>query len=296
MSDYGVQSTGFVRKPLSVILAELELAMVTEFGPGVVQTPQSPLGQLNGLMADLASEMWERSEEIYQSYDPDQAEGSRLDILARLRLINRASETDPQIRRSITNEGFARVTLQDFARELAGISGVEYSRVWINDAGELDRFNIAKNDVSVVVDGGSDPEIANVVRDFIVPGISTHGTHVVNSSVAGYCQSFFVTRPIYIYPEVTLRVETFNDRDGCPAPSLSDIKSVFIQNWNAQVLNSQEMSASSIRKVVECDFSNVNVLSFTATLEGQTPASDQTLNSAFEEIIKLTDENVSIVE
>ena len=57
MTDYGVQSTGYVRKPLSVILSEIEASMTTEFGPGVIQTSQSPFGQLNGLMADLVAEV-----------------------------------------------------------------------------------------------------------------------------------------------------------------------------------------------------------------------------------------------
>ena len=87
MTDYGVQPTGFVRKPLNVILAEIEAAMITEFGPDAIQTAQSPFGQLNGLFADLANELWERAEDIYLSHDPDQAEGNRLDTIGRVRQI-----------------------------------------------------------------------------------------------------------------------------------------------------------------------------------------------------------------
>ena len=64
MTDYGVQPTGFVRKPLAVILAEIESSLITEFGPGVIQTPQSPLGQINGTFADIMAEMWELFEDV----------------------------------------------------------------------------------------------------------------------------------------------------------------------------------------------------------------------------------------
>lgn len=76
MTDYGVTSSGYVRKPLATILAELEAAMRTQFGAGVIQTAVSPLGQLNGLVADLLAEVDERNLDLYQSYDPDQAEGT----------------------------------------------------------------------------------------------------------------------------------------------------------------------------------------------------------------------------
>ena len=43
MTDYGITKEGFIVKPLPVILAEIEALMITEFGPDVIQTPQSPL-------------------------------------------------------------------------------------------------------------------------------------------------------------------------------------------------------------------------------------------------------------
>lgn len=66
MADFGVVPEGYVRKPISIILAEIEAAMATEFGPGVIQTSQSPLGQLNGLMADLIAEIEERNLDVYR--------------------------------------------------------------------------------------------------------------------------------------------------------------------------------------------------------------------------------------
>ena len=52
MTDYGVQPTGFVRKPLSVIKADMEAMNRAEFGSNVIQTPQSPLGQIVGILSE----------------------------------------------------------------------------------------------------------------------------------------------------------------------------------------------------------------------------------------------------
>ena len=73
------------------------------------------------------------AEDVYQSYDPDQAEGIRLDTLAEIRLLERAEgEADPAFRLAISNQGRAR-NIQDIARAVAGIPGVYYYHVWVND-------------------------------------------------------------------------------------------------------------------------------------------------------------------
>ena len=152
MTDYGVQPTGFVRKPLTVILAEIEAALITEFGPDVVQTSQSPLGQLTGLFADLANEIWERAEDLYLSYDPEQAEGTRLDTLARIRLLSRGNDSDEEMRRALTNNGQARIDLQDLSRAIGGLDGVTFHQVFTNETGEID-IELERGTVAIAVIG-----------------------------------------------------------------------------------------------------------------------------------------------
>jgi hypothetical protein len=82
MTDYGITAEGYSRKPLTTILAEVEAFLITEFGTGLIQTSQSPMGQINGVFAEGASKFWELGEDIYQSLDPDQAEGSGWTSLA----------------------------------------------------------------------------------------------------------------------------------------------------------------------------------------------------------------------
>ncbi|WP_377838694.1 hypothetical protein [Bosea sp. UC22_33] len=121
---YGVDPSGFVLKRLPEILAEIEAANVATFGPGVIQTDQSPLGQLNGLHADIAASVWELALSVYQALDPDQAEGVNLDRIAKLRLLTRApGESDIDFRNAITNAGRARIDMSDLSQALFGDLG-----------------------------------------------------------------------------------------------------------------------------------------------------------------------------
>jgi hypothetical protein len=275
MTEYGVQPTGFVRKPLTIILAEIEAALITEFGPGVIQTPQSPLGQINGIFAEGASKLWELDEDIYQSLDPDQAEGVRLDILGRIRRISRAlNEKDEVFRLAITNAGQARIDMQDISRAIAAIDGVTYSHVWVNDTGAVDVNGMPSGSICIAVTGGADDEIASAIRQYIVPGITQVGSTAIESVIDGYCRTFRILRPIEVPVELTVTVRTFKDNLGCPPPSASAIRTTLLNGL--YLLNGDDVTFYRVRAVIESAFSNVEVLKIKGTRDGivQTDNSD----------------------
>jgi hypothetical protein len=82
MTSYGVTTDGFVRKPLSVILAEIEADERAAFGTDINLQAEEPLGQLNGIFADQLDEMWQLSEAVYSSQNPDQNSGAAQDAIA----------------------------------------------------------------------------------------------------------------------------------------------------------------------------------------------------------------------
>ena len=294
MTQYGIQPTGYIRKPLSVILAELEAAMITEFGPGVIQTPQSPLGQLNGMMSDLVSEIDERNLDLYQSNDPDQAEGIRLDTLARLRLFERGAESDAELRASITNEGQSRVDVQDLARNIKGIEGVTYSQVFVNETGEVTSFGLDSGTVAVAVIGGDDEEISRVIRRFIVPGINTYGNHHVSSVVDGFCRNSSIIRPINVVVDLQINLRTSRDRFGCPPPSPIAIRDYLVQTWMVERINGLDPSFFNIRSIIESQFSNVEVLSITGTRDEETQPANAPVPIGFIEIAELNNDSVEV--
>jgi len=290
---YGVQPTGFVRKPLSTILAEIEAALITEFGPNVIQTAQSPLGQINGIFAEALSKEWENAEDIYQSYDPDQAEGTRLDTLASIRLIHRgSSDTDDIFRRAITNAGQARIDLQDISRAIAAIEGVTYCHVWVNDTGAVDENGMPGGSVCIAVTGGDDNEIAAAIRQYIVPGVTVFGATTIESVIDGYCRTFRILRPIDVPVDLTVTVRTFKDTLGCPPPAASAIKAALINGLF--LLNGDDVSFYRVRSVIESQVSNVEVISIVGSRDEIEQGPNVSVDIAFIERASLASDDVVI--
>ncbi|MDO9417044.1 hypothetical protein [Pararhizobium sp.] len=293
MTEYGVQPTGFVRKPLAVILSEIEAFLITEFGPGVIQTSQSPLGQINGIFADALVKTWELDEDIYQALDPDQAEGTRLDTIGRIRRIRRpVGEADEQYRRAITNAGQARIDLQDVSRAIAALPGVTYSHVWVNDTGAVDDNLMPGGSICIAVTGGNDEDIADTIRKYIVPGVTMFGSTAIESSVDGYCRTFRVLRPIDVPVELTVKVRTFRDSLGCPPPSATAIKAALLQGLF--LLNGDDVTYYRVRSVIENSFSNVEVISINGSRDEISQTDNTDIVIGFIERASLAADDVTI--
>lgn len=294
MSDYGIQPTGFVRKPLSVILAEIEAAMITEFGPDVIQTSQSPFGQLNGLMADLISEVWEEAEDLYQSYDPDQAEGIRLNILGRLRLLTQGNKTEDEFRKAITNENVGRIDVQDILNAIKNLDNVTFAKVYVNDTYETNQFGIDKGSISIAVLGGDDQEISNVIRKYAVPGINTYGNYRIVSEFEGYCRTYLIVRPSIISPNIKFYIRTKNDNLGCPPPSSISIKENIVSLWEESKRNGLNLDFFQLRSLIERTFSNVELVKFSEVQNGNEVGLNQEIQIGFFEIAELSIENLDV--
>lgn len=293
MTEYGVQPTGFVRKPLPVILAEIEALNRTEFGSGVIQTAESPLGQLNGVFAELAARLWELGEDVYQSYDPDQAEGNSLISLGRIRLISPADgETEESFRRAITNEGQARVDVQDIARAVADIDGVTYSHIFVNDDDGPDDNGMPGGSVCIAVTGGSDDVIGQAIRTYIAPGIKVYGNTTISSVIEGYCRSFRILRPIMVPVRVNVYVRLRKDVMGCPPPSTTAIRDALISNL--YLLNGDDITTYRIR-ILESLFANVEVVRFNGTRDDIPQNDDDPVVIGFIERAYLDDVDIVVV-
>lgn len=92
---YGVDTTGFVPKPLETIKSDLESGFRAVYGAGITTEPQSAFGQLIGILSDRLSDLWQLGQAIYNAGFPDGAEGVALDNLCALTGVTRlpASKT-----------------------------------------------------------------------------------------------------------------------------------------------------------------------------------------------------------
>lgn len=267
--SYGTAPTGFVRKPLVQILAEIEENAKQVFGENVIQSPESPLGQLNRLCASLGTTLWETAEDTYQSYDPDQAEGVRLEQLGRIRLLERMTgETDSEYRGAITNQGRARIDIADIVRALSGVDGVTYAKVFINPGDNTDADGIPGHTVAAAVIGGDDEAVARALRPYITPGIDSYGNARADIDVDGYCRTVYFVRPVPVRLGLQLQARVTADRLGCPPPSAVAIGLTVSNALTGQTrpVNGQDIDLHLIRTAVTAAYPNVEIVAGTWTL------------------------------
>lgn len=294
---YGVIPSGFELKRLPEILADIEADNVATFGPGVIQTAASPLGELNGLHADLAASLWELALSVYQSLDPDQAEGARLDQVGKLRLLSRAvGETDIEFRQAITNAGRARIDMSDLSQALSALAGVTWVQTFVNDGDVTDADGISAHSVAVAVLGGDADEIARTIRAYVVPGIGTYGNTTLETTIEGFCRSIKIIRPAEVNVTIEVDVDADPDRNGCPPPS-----SLAIAAGLAQLLtganrprNGQDVTEFLIRQAIESRYPNVRVVavraSVTPTAVGAVPVA-----ISFFQIMAVSADRITII-
>ena len=293
---YGPNNNGFRRKPLNVILDEIETSNSDRFGEGLIQTSQSPMGQMNALRAFLLWTMWEALEDVYQSFDPDQAEGDRLDMLARFRLISRMpGESDESLRRAITNVGQASIMDADFDRALKNVDGVTWSKVHSNNGGDVDDNGIPGHSVSVAALGGDNTAIAEVIRRFVIPGITSYGNTTISTSFDGFCRDMSFMRPHEIPIFLNIEVNKYKDAMGCPPPTNAAIVRALMDGLTGSVrpVNGQNITDHLIRTIVSCAFPNVEVMSIECGRVGNS-AEPLPLVINFNEIALVTEDNITV--
>jgi uncharacterized phage protein gp47/JayE len=84
MTVYGVTDVGFVRKPLAQIISDLTIRFSSVFGANADFNSDSPFGQIIADVSAMIDEPWQVAEDVYYSFDPDQASGQRLVALCAL--------------------------------------------------------------------------------------------------------------------------------------------------------------------------------------------------------------------
>jgi len=102
MSDFGISPEGFKRKRLDQLLAELNSEVKSIFGDNFNVSPESPDGQVNGVVSESNANLWEIAEESYNAFNPSAATGVTLSNLVQLNGITRLPDTPSRAQLSLT--------------------------------------------------------------------------------------------------------------------------------------------------------------------------------------------------
>ena len=260
---YGVLPTGFARKPLSAIKADLEADLRTEFGDTLILSPQSPMGQIVGTLADALAEGWEHVEATYQAWDVDQAEGRQLDALARLTGRNRAGRPDGDFRAAITNRGRTSLLLADLEEAVLAVPGVTFANATADET-VLSEVSAPLGAISVAAIGGQAADIAAAMWPILPAGAILYGNEYADVEVNGRCRSLNILRPVEVEVGVAARVKVHRSRTGCAPPTASDIADVIAAGWLGDRLNGKDVTPHAVRRYVEAVFPQIEVIAVTA--------------------------------
>jgi len=90
---YGVDTTGFVKKTLTVIKSEIETALRDSISPTLSFLATNVFGQITGVIGDKLRELWDVAEAVYRAFQPDSASGDALDNICALTGVYRLAAT-----------------------------------------------------------------------------------------------------------------------------------------------------------------------------------------------------------
>ena len=124
MAEPGITSTGFVRKRLDEILEDKNTAVQEVFGPDINLTPQSPDGQINGVLSESDAFLWELAQATYDAFNPDAAVGNILSNLVQLNGITRQEATPST---SLLDMTGVNSTVIPAGSIVATASGIQYA-------------------------------------------------------------------------------------------------------------------------------------------------------------------------
>lgn len=98
---YGVTDKGFVAKPLDTIIQDLNNKFIGRFGTTFDVSPESPDGQIIGIIANEISECWQQAQHGFNGFRPGAVAGVGLDAICELtgiiRYVNRPTKVTVEL-------------------------------------------------------------------------------------------------------------------------------------------------------------------------------------------------------
>ena len=165
---------GYDPKRLVDVKSDMESAFRSEFAQSMKLSTDTPEGKLVGIFSSALTELWERSEAIYQAAYPAGASGISLDRLAELTGINRRDAT----------RSTGTAYLRGNATVLSG------SLISVDQAG--DQF---RTTVETIIPSGGDITLSAGTADLAITSITRSGTvaTVTTTSAHGLVTGSIVT-------------------------------------------------------------------------------------------------------
>ena len=128
-------------------------------------------------------------------------------------------------------------------------------------------------------------------------GGQTYGNTVVSSSVeSGVAQDFNILRVTTTRVELSLELTLNNDKYDLFTPDIQQVIQGFVEQWLQDRINGRDVDSFAIRRLIECKYPNIELVSFTATVDGgSAQAQDAPVVVAFDKIAEIVADDVTAV-
>lgn len=177
--SYGITSAGFVRKPQSTILQELEERARALYGSDVDVSEYGEVGQSIQLHSLAINEQWELAEDMYYSCFIDTASGVTLDRAVALGGMSRTPATKASVTVRVTGTVAASVTT-DFVVQTS--QGVQFENVETGAVGTGGTVDLV---FRALVAGAEGVVAASGITEIVTPAIGIDSVINFNASSGG---------------------------------------------------------------------------------------------------------------
>jgi len=232
----GVTSEGFISKSLTEITNDINGSMISKFGTSFDVSPESPDGQVIGVMSNLFANMWQQAEAAYNAYSPSSAFGVGLDKLCELngvvRILNQPTTvaiTFSGSNGTIIPAGYIVKTADGL--EFATVAESVIPQVVTAECQILGAITVAANEVTILTDviaglsGATnlEPGITGIVAEEDPALRARRETLVINGGTSSIDSIYAAVRKLRL-PYIAI-IENYENVsiDGIPAHSFLTI-------------------------------------------------------------------------
>jgi len=294
-APYGVVDSGFNPKQLDEELAEIELAEVGAFGAGVVVDSRSPLGQLNGIFSNAVSKLWETSQDIYGSFDPDIATGGRLDSIAKIRRLTRATgQTDDAFRSVMTNADYGKIKTRNLRSDILAVEDVTQVYITKNTSDINLENGLHPHSLAIAVIGGTDADVALAIWNSTTEGIGLYGNTPTQISPVGKCETISFVRPEMVDVSIIINISKLLSGCECSPGSNEEMRIALVTalTGDCGIKNGQPLTRDLIKQAMSKQ-TGVIVRDVELSLATESP-SDQDIAITIDQLANITTDSISI--
>ena len=224
----GITSSGFDRETFTNIQDSIKQAFIDSLGATVNTNPETVIGHMVDLYSVALDDVWHLFEELHANKDIRNLEGVSLDNMAEsTRLMLRFSgESDADFINRITNLAQGGNLYGNIMNALYNVPNVTLATILYNDGNVTNAAGIPSHSWAVVVDGGSDADIASELIRYHAGGTGLFGNTSVNATDdQGYCRAVKFTRAEPL--NITIRVKLAPNSSPCSNCKPLDTKGIY---------------------------------------------------------------------